>query len=304
MAEKEKKYDVVILGGGAAGLSAGIYAVRYGLSCCIVSKEIGGMANWAHKVENYPGIITDGADLMQKFYAKAKSLGVDFIIDEIGKIEKNPHGLEIILKNKQTILGKSLIIALGTEKRKLEIPGEKEFLGKGVSYCATCDAFFFKNKEVAVIGGGDSASKAALALVGIAKKVYVIYRGEALRCQEIDKRKLEASTSILCSAIPVLIKGNKKVEGLIINENGKERELKVDGVFIEVGVFPKSELARQVGLKIDESGYIVVNDAMETTVPRVFAAGDIVKSKLKQIIVASSQGAIAAKSAFDFVSTK
>ena len=301
-----ERYDVVILGAGPAGLSAGIYCARYGLSTIIIGKEIGGMANMAHKVENYPGFLGSGEKLMRKFHKQALKYGAEIINEELISIRSEKKSFNLTT-NKSKITSKALIIAFGTQRRKLNIPGEDKFLGKGVSYCATCDANFFRKKQVAVIGGGDSAAKAALLLSHIAKKVYMIYRSKSQKCDISTGKMLRTKKNIelFCNSSPIEIKGKDVVDELIIDIGGMdmphEKKIKVDGVFIEIGGLPLSDIARILGIEIDENDYIIVDSEMKTNVPGIFAAGDIIKSKLKQIIVSASQGALAAKSAYDYV---
>jgi len=303
----ETEYDIVILGAGPGGLSAAIYSARYGLKTIVISREVGGMANLAHKIENYPGYEGSGLELMQRFFKQAKQHGTEYLNDDLISIKKEKEGFVIVTSTKKFINVKAVIIALGTQRRKLNIPGEDKFLGKGVSYCATCDANFFRKKKVAVIGGGDSACKAVLLLSGIAKKVYMIHKSEKDKCEVIltDKIKKKNNIEIFPGTIPIEIKGNEKVSELIVDLGGKklpkEKKIKVDGVFIEVGSLPVSDIAKMVNLKIDKDDYILVDKEMRTNVPGIFAAGDVVKSRLKQVIVAAAQGAMAAKSAYDFM---
>jgi thioredoxin reductase (NADPH) len=200
-----------------------------------------------------------------------------------------------------------LIIATGTERKKLKIPGEVEFLGKGVSYCATCDSFFFKNKEVAVVGGSDCATTSALALSDIAKKVYIIYRGEKLKCENINEERLDKkkNVEILYNSFPLEILGKEKVEEIKIMSGGnKKRNIKIDGIFIEVGSTPLAEFTKSLNLKMDDEKFIHVDDNMKTSVDGIYAAGDVSSGKLKQVVVSSAQGAIAAKAAYEWLNKK
>ncbi len=304
--EEIEHYDVCILGGGPSGLTAAIYSSRYGLHTALISKDIGGMANLAHKIENYPGFIGSGFELMQKFYKQAEDFGTEFLSSEVADIHKDKTGFIIELRNEKVVHSKTVIVALGTEKRQLAIPGEKEFIGKGVSYCATCDANFFKKKIVAVIGGSNSATRAAKVLSAIAKKVYIIYRKEELRADkiEINSIKKDSKIEIMYNSIPTEIEGSSKVEEMEIETKGKKKKIKVDGVFVEIGAIPVTAITKRLNIKTDGEGYIDVNPDMETNVPGIFAAGDAIKSKLKQVVVASAHGAIAAKSACDFLKKK
>ncbi len=296
-------YDVCILGGGPAGLTAGIYSSRYKLHTALITKNIGGMASLAERIENYPGFEGSGCELMQLFHLQARRFGTEFLNSEVADIAKDKTGFVIELKNGGVVHAKTIILALGTEKKKLAIPGEEKFLGKGVSYCAVCDSNFFMGKRVAVIGGGDSACKSALLLAKIAKKVYVIYRGEGLKCPvekgEVDKA---GNIEIIYNTLPLEIKGDENVEVLEIMKEGRgKQKLKIDGIFIEAGSVPASSIVKKLKIKLDKQGYVNVNQNMETNVPGIFASGDAVKSKLKQVVVAAGQGAIAAKSAYDFL---
>jgi len=299
-------YDICILGGGPAGLTAALYSSRYCMHTALVTKEIGGMANLADRIENYPGFEGSGMELMQKFWNQARKFGAEYLNSEVANLHKDKTGFIIELKNGKVVHSKTIIIALGTEKRKLNIPGEQEFLGKGVSYCATCDAAFFRNKVVSVIGGSNSAAKAAVILSKLAEKVYIIYRKDDLRCDNIDRKAIEANKNIeiICNSIPVEIKGDKFVKSLVLEEDSKKRELKVQGVFIEVGEIPVASITKKLGIKTDEEGYIHVDEEMKTNVSGIFAAGDTIKSKMKQVVIAASQGAIAAKSAREYLSEK
>ncbi len=297
-----EEYDLIIVGAGPAGLTAGIYGARSGLKTAIISKEIGGTANSILLLENWPGFSGTGVELMKKFYDSVKKYDVDFITGEVKSLEKKGKNFIIKMENKE-FESKALIIATGSKRKQLKIPGEKELEGRGVSYCITCDAFFFKNKTVAVIGGSDCASGSALALAKVAKKVYVIYRGEHLRCEEIILENLEKNNKIelVYNAIPKEIKGKDNVESLVIKERGKERELKLDGIFVEIGSVPITEFSKNLKLKLDKENNIIVNENMETSVKGVFAAGDVTNSKVKQVLTSSAEGAIAAKNAGEYL---
>lgn len=304
--EKVYHYDVLILGGGPAGLASAIYSSRYGMKTALISKNMGGMINYAEEIENYPGYLGSGKRLMNKFFLQAKKFGADVLNDDIISIERDSNGLIVAVSSKKIIHAKTIIIALGTQKKRLNIKGEDKFLGRGVSYCATCDGNFFKGKDVAVIGGGDSACKSALLLSGIAKRVFLVHRAKEEQCEKILVKRMitKKNIEIFADSSPMEIKGEKKVSQLVIWKNNRELGLKVDGVFIEIGSMPLSDIAKLLGLKLDEEGYIHVDENMATNVRGVFAAGDVVKSKLKQVVIAASQGAIAAKSAYDYISGK
>lgn len=298
-----KSYDLIIIGAGPAGLTAALYAVRSGLKTALISKSIGGTANSILKIENWPGYSGTGAGLMKQFFDQLRNYKeLEIITKDVEKIAKEKNKFLVHTK-KENYECKTIILATGTERKKMNIPGEKEFLGKGVSYCVTCDAFFFKDKNVAVIGGSDCAATSALTLADIAKKVYVLYRGEHLRCEELTEKGLEhkKNVEIFYDAIPLKIHGKEKVNELEILHKGKKQKLKIDGVFVEIGAVPLAEFSKELKLDIDENGYIEVNEDMETSVSGIFAAGDITSHKLKQVIVASSQGAIASKAVHNFL---
>ena len=297
-----KKYDVVIVGAGSAGMTAGLYAARNGLKTAIVSKDIGGTANSILVLENWPGFEGSGSQLMKQFYDGVRKYDVDFIMSEVDSIEKNKK--EFLIKTKKgNLISKTIIISTGTERRKLKIKGEEKFIGKGVSYCVTCDAFFFKNKTVAVIGGSDCAATSAVSLSTIAKKVYIVYRGEKLRCEEINAERLKKTKNveIIYKAIPMEVNGNEKVESLKIKDKDKIRELKTDGIFVEIGSTPLVKFIENLNLKLDKEKYIVVDDSMKTSVEGIYAAGDVTNLEVKQIVTASAQGAIAGKSVHDYL---
>jgi thioredoxin reductase (NADPH) len=297
-----KTYDILIIGAGPAGLTAGLYSARNGLKTAVISKDLGGTANSILRIENWPGFKGSGAELMKKFYEQLKDYEIDFIMEEVLSIEKS--GKEFLVKaKKQEIKSKALIIATGTERKKLKIPGEVELLGRGVSYCVTCDSFFFKNKNVAVIGGSDCASTSALALSDISKKVYLIYRGEKLRCEDINEKRLEEkkNVEIFYNSIPSSILGKEKVEEIDITIKDKKKKIKVDGIFIEIGSTPLAEFAKSISLKMDSEKFIEVDKNMKTSVDGIYAAGDVTNHKLKQVVVSAAQGAIAAKSAYDWL---
>jgi len=305
----EETYDVLILGGGPAGLTAAIYCGRYNLKALVVAQSFGGTANLAGEVENWPGFVGSGRDLMRTVFEQAKRFGAEFLETSFEKVErleirdKKLEGEFILHAGDKQIKGKSLIVALGTEHRQLDIPGEKEFLGKGVSYCATCDGNFFRGKKVAVIGGADSAAKAALYLADICGKVTVVYRKHEMRCEPVSLSKICSTKNIeivyFSNAVEVI--GEGVVKGLKIDTEGKgESVLDVDGVFIEAGSVPATEVLAGLKLKM-EKGYVVVGKDMKSNVEGVFAAGDVTDSAMRQMITAAGEGAVAAKGVHEFL---
>jgi len=292
--------DLIIIGGGPAGLTAGIYAARSGLKTGIISKDIGGTVNSILMLENWPGFNGSGAQLMKQFYQHLKEYNVDIIMEEVENIDKK-NDLFVVKTSKNELNARALILATGTNRRKINITGEAELTGRGVSYCVTCDSFFFKNKIVGVIGGSDCATTSAIALSDIAEKVYVIYRGEKLKCEDINSIRLKKkkNVEIIYNAIPKEIIGKKEVESLIIEQNKNKIEIKLDGIFIEIGAVPLTKFAENLKLELDNEKYIIVDKNMRTSIKGVYAAGDVTNFPLKQVVVASSQGAIAAKTAYE-----
>jgi thioredoxin reductase (NADPH) len=292
-------YEVAIIGGGPAGLTAAIYAVRYKMKAITISPEWGGYTNYAHKVENWPSENTiSGIELGKKFLDHAKFLNAELITANVQAINKTKKGFEVITQ-KDRYEAERIIITSGTERTKLGVEGENEFLGKGVSYCATCDGFFFKNKDVAVIGSGDSACTSAVYLADIANKVYLMYRSSKLKAEPIwiDKVENNPKIELLPTTMPVRIEGDKVVKKVYCDDT---KELKVDGVFIEIGSTPSKFLIKKLGVKTDDKGYIVVDGNQKTNIDKVWAAGDITtnSSKFKQIVTAASEGAVAVFNAY------
>lgn len=290
-----KKYDLIIIGAGPAGLTAAIYAIRYRLNVLVIGKLIGGIMGEAYKICNYPSYpnIT-GFELAKKMLQQAKEIGVEIKQEEVVDVK---NGFEIVT-NKNKYFAKKIILAVGSERRKLQLENEKKFMGKGVSYCATCDASFYKDKIVGVVGGSDAALSSALLLSKLAKKVYIIYRQEKFYkaqpawVEEVKKNK--KITSFFNSSITQLI-GKERLEKIEINN---KKKIDVDGIFVEIGSVPNVELAEKLKVKINSDNYIIVDKKQRTNVAGVFAAGDITDNPLKQIVTACGEGAVAANSAY------
>ena len=296
----EKTYDLIVLGGGPTAIGCAIYAARFALDVLVIGKIFGGLIATTHLVENYPGITsTSGQGLMDMFKEHMNSLSIPYITDEIRSIE-NADEHFILHSFFQKFKAKSVVIATGSERKKMGIPGEEEFAGRGVSYCATCDGPFYRDKNVCVIGGSDSAAKEALFLSQNVKKVYIIYRGEEIRAEPINKKRVEKNhkIEIIYKTNIVEIKGDNTVKSVIF-DNGTEFE--VDGVFIEVGSIPNSDLAKRIGVKTNQKGEIIINRKSETNIPGIFAAGDVADAPFKQAITGVAEGVVAAYSAFDYV---
>ncbi|MBU5678589.1 MAG: FAD-dependent oxidoreductase [Candidatus Aenigmatarchaeota archaeon] len=306
---EDKNYDLLILGSGVAGLSAGIYAARYKLKTLIIGKDMG-MAAEAPEIENYPGIYgVSGVQLVKKITEHAREMGAEIIYDEIENIEKIEGGFKVKTSTNE-FFGKAIIYALGGMKRKLGLENENNFIGKGISYCATCDSRFFKDKIVAVLGGANSAATTSLLLSKYAKKVYLIHRRESLRADPtlIEKLKEAKNIEIIFNHVVKELKGDKRLEAVILENvaTGEKREIKLDGIFVEFGYVPNSFLAEKIGVEICEDGRIKVNEDMSTNIEGFFAAGDITSgsNRLDQIITAAAEGAIAANSAYKYLSKK
>jgi thioredoxin reductase (NADPH) len=296
----EKTYDLIVLGGGPSAIGCAIYAARFAMDVLVIGKTFGGLIATTHLVENYPAITSiSGQGLMDMFKDHMDSLKIPYISDEIRSIEKLDDHF-VLHSFFQKFKASSICIATGSQRRKLGIPGEDQFAGRGVSYCATCDGPFYKDKVVGVIGGSDSAAKEALFLAQNSKEVYIIYRGEDIRAEPINKKRVleNKKIEIIYKTIVVEIKGNNTVKKVIF-DNGKEFE--VDGVFIEIGSIPNSGLAKKVGVETNEKGEIIINRKSETNIPGIFAAGDVADAPFKQAITGVSEGVIAAYSAFDYV---
>ena len=289
-------YDVIIIGSGPAGLSAAIYGQRAKLRTLVIEKQplSGGQILNTYEVDNYPGLPgLGGFELGMKFRAHADSMEAEFIQAEVEKIEKTPEGYQIIT-NKDTFETKTVIFATGAGHRKLNVPGEEELLGMGVSYCATCDGAFFRDKVTAVVGGGDVALEDALFLARACKKVYLIHRRDTLRGAKVLQEKVMQAENIevLWNSQIEAILGEEQVEQIQVYNNIEEtrQNLSVDGVFIAVGILPNSKLAEGVA-DMDESGYIIAGEDGKTSAPGIFAAGDVRTKQLRQVITAAADGA-------------
>lgn len=299
----EKIHDLIIIGAGPAGLGASIYASRYRLEHVVIGNEIGGQIVEAWELENYAGFESiTGKELMEKFANQTKKLGAEIIQATVAKVEKKDDRFEISTADGKTYFAKTIIFALGMKARKANIPGEDNFIGKGVSYCATCDAMFFRNKEVVVVGGGDSAATAALHLSEFATKVTLMYRGEQVKFEPAWMEKIEKNPKIeIClSSVVKEVKGNGKVSAISYEQNGETKELSAQGVFIEIGTVPGVGVAKELGVDVDEQEYIIVDQTQKTNLENVYAAGDVTtgSNKFRQVITAVAEGAVASGSVY------
>jgi thioredoxin reductase (NADPH) len=296
-------YDLVIIGAGPAGLGASIYASRYKLNHVVIGGEIGGQVVEAWEIENYAGIESiSGKDLMEKFVKQTKDLGGIVIEGNVNKINKENDIFIVGTEDGKKYETKSIILALGMKARKMNIPGEDKFLGKGISYCATCDAMFYRGKDVAVIGGGDAAATAALHLAEFANSVQLLYKDGTKTFEPAWDEQMAKVGKIASSTFTNItsIIGDEKVEGLEYELNGEKKELAVQGVFIEIGSTPGVVVAKELGVSTDEQGYIVVDQTQATNVENVYAAGDATtgSNKFRQIITAVAEGAVSAGSVY------
>ena len=294
------EFELAIIGGGAAGYTAGIYAVRSGIKTVVFEKSFGGgLANVSPKIENFPGFESiSGMDLMDKMKKHASNYADIHFNEEVNKIEKLKDKFRI-LTDKETYNVKAIILCTGTEYRKLNAPGEKELTGKGVSYCATCDGFFFKGKKVAVVGGGNTALIESIFLKQIGcEEVFVIHRRDTLRAEDAYKNEaVEKGVIIIYDTHVESINGDQNVTYLDIHnvKTGEKSKLEVDGVFISIGEEPQNHFAKELGVKLDERGFIIVDKEQRTNVKGIYAAGDITGG-LRQVVTACAEGAIAALS--------
>lgn len=290
--------DVIVIGSGPAGLSAAVYAKRANLNVVVVEKVYYGTGQIAesHQVDNYLGFSgISGYDLGEKFREHAEYLGVEFKDGDAEGFEAFNEGWKVYLKKGEILETKTVIYAAGAIHRHLGIPGEKEFSGKGVSYCATCDGAFFKGKTTAVIGGGDTALDDALYLSDISSKVYLVHRRNAFRgsANTVEKLRAKENVEFVLEAKPDAITGSDKVENLRMEDG---RTLTVDGVFVAVGMIPMTEIVKDI-TKLDEAGYIVADETGKTSAKGFFVAGDVRTKALRQVVTAVSDGANAATSA-------
>lgn len=297
-------HDVIIIGGGPAGLAAGIYAVRRGLSTLIIEKKMpGGQLLLIKEIENYPGFgVIVGEELAARMTEQAKRLGVEFVMEEA--VDMQPAGnVKKITTPENEYSAKTIIIAKGGEYLKLGIPGEQELTGRGVSFCATCDGPFFKNRVIAVVGGGNKAVGDALYLSGMAKKTYLIHRRDTLRAEETNQKKLEeCGVELILDTIVEEVTGGPLVRSIKLRnvKTEEKRELPVDGIFISIGILPKTDVEKKSEIAVDGKGFIKVDRNQETNVLGVYAAGDITGGVM-QITTAVGDGCVAALSAYKYI---
>ena len=290
-------YDIIIVGAGPAGLTAALYALRANKKVLILeSKSYGGQIINAAKIENYPGIAeVSGFDYATTLYNQVKNLGAEFKFETVIRIEEDKS----VITKANTYQAKAIILATGSENRKLNLPNEDKFIGRGVSYCATCDGNFYRNKTVAVIGGGNTALEDAIYLSNLVEKLYLIHRRDEFRGEEklVDELKTKENVEIIFNSNVVSLNGDKKLDSIVVEDNsGNKKELNVDGLFIAIGREPKNSVFANI-IDLDENGYIKYTGDVHTNVSGIYVAGDAKVKELRQLTTAVSDGAIAATTA-------
>jgi len=292
-------YDVIIIGAGPAGLSAAIYSSRRALKTLVLGIDVGGQIAKSNEIGNYPGFEKiSGVELAMKFKSQAETFGAEIKIEQVKSITKNDESftVETIANNYQT---KTVILAFGKQPKELDVPGEEKYKGKGVTYCATCDAPFFRNKTVVVVGGGNSALDAALLSAKYANKVYLIHRRDIFTGEQIlvDKVKSEPKIEAILNETVNEIKGESIVKSIVL---GSGKEIDTDGIIVEVGYVISRALVEDL-VEIDEKNQIVINEKQETSARGIFAAGDLTTTPYKQVVISAGEGAKAALTAYNYI---
>lgn len=298
--------DVLIVGSGMAGLSAALYAARYGLKTTVIGHEFGGATSTAWTIENYPGYVEiDGYDLMMKVKEQAEKIGAEIVTDKVTKMEKSGNAFVVNTEEGQKYEAKTIVLAVGAARKKLNLPREEEFSkGKGVHYCTTCDGPLYREKTVAVIGSGDSAIKGLNLTVQYATKIYLLVRGDTIKAEPFNYEKIKHffgnKIEVMYNTQVTELLGDSRLSGVKLSD-GKKLEL--DGLFVEIGAQPEVELAESLGVELDEHGYVKVNNMMETNIPGLTAAGDVTNffGHFKQDVTAAAMGSVAATSAFKHI---
>jgi len=299
-------YDTIIIGGACAGLAAGTYAGRRAMKTLIITKDTGGQIATTPSVENYPAIdFITGPQLAEDMMNQALKWGAEITFDEVTKIEKKGDHEFVITGDKGTYTGKSIILAYGKTPRNLDVPGEKQYAGKGVSYCVTCDAPLFRNRTVVVVGGGNSAIEGALILSKVCAKVYIVHRRDEFRGEAVLVEQMKADPKIemvLTSVTEEVLGDGQFVTGLRVKNilDNTTRDLPVDGVFVEIGFIVNSALIKEL-VELDKLNQVITNKKMETSNPGVFACGDLTDSPYKQAVISAGEGATAALTAYSYV---
>lgn len=302
---KEELYDLIVIGGGVAALGAAIYAGRFEMRTAVIAEKLGGTIILTDEIANYPGFnkIT-GLDLADRIQNHVKDYNVEIVEKKVIRIEKCEEGCFKAFVDGKHYHTKTIIFATGTEWLKLKVPGEEEFTSKGVHYCALCDGPVYNGKVLGIVGGSDSAAKEALLLAKYAKKVYIIYRKEKIRAEPINLRKVinNDKIEIINNTNVVEIRGDKFVNSVVFDKPyNEDKEFKLDGLFINIGHIPLSELAKQAGVELNEKNEIKIDREAKTNVQGVYAAGDVADNKFKQAITGVAEGVTAAYSAYHYV---
>ena len=302
-------YDVIVIGGASAGLTAAMYGSRQGLNTLIITKDIGGQALLTNDIENYPAFEhIGGFELMNKFEQQAKNFGAEFVYEEVSSIRKDePRYLTIKTASDNQYNTRTIILAFGKTPRDLNVPGEKELKGKGVSYCAVCDGPLFKNKTVSIVGTGESALEAAMYLKQLASKVTIIHRtdkpiGSEETIDLLQQQQFNGKVSFIANSIVKSINGDSKVKSLTLfnSRTNSESKIAVDGVFVEMGYIAKTDIVKDL-VQLNDSKEIIVDKYCATSCEGIFAAGDVTDVPYKQAVISAGQGAIAALSAYNYI---
>jgi thioredoxin reductase (NADPH) len=301
-------YDIIIIGTGVTGWGAAMYAGRMQLKTLIIGDISGGTIMWTNDVENYPGFKKiSGPDLAKTIEDHAREYDIDVEETFVEDISQNKKLFAVKTKENHIFTGKTIILATGTKPRKLNVPGEDTYFGKGVHTCALCDGAFYKNKLVGVIGGSDSAAKEALLLTQWAKKVYVIYRGEEIHPEPVNMQRIqqkikENKLEIIPKTNVTEIKGEKYLNKVIFDtQYNEKKEFPIDALFVEIGHIPLSDLAKKLSIEVNKKGEIVIDRNAQTNVPGFYAAGDVTDTRFKQAIVGVAEGVLAVFSAYKFI---
>ncbi len=303
-------YDIVIVGGGPAGLTAAIYAARYELDTIVITKLVGGYMTEATIVDDYPGLPgIGGNELVERFVSHVRKFGVPIVTDEAVDIKREGGKWAVYTRLGKRYTGYAVVLAIGSRKRKLGVPGEDKLVGRGVSYCTTCDGPLFKDREVVVVGGGNSALISALYLAKICSRVYLVHRRNQFRAfpSYVEQALKNPKITPILNSVITEITGKEKVEAVKIKnrETGEEKIVRVDGVFIEIGLEPPTEFFKKIGIEVDETGHAITNPDMSTNLPGIYVAGDAAggpcKYRFEQIITAAAEGAKAADAAFKYI---
>jgi len=302
---KSTNYDIIIIGGGAAGMSAAIYASRGGMRTLLLEKlAMGGQANLTYEVDNYPGMGDNpsGEELSRRIEEHARKFGADFRREAVRSIENASGDVKTVVTRRNAYTTKAIIFATGAIPKKLGIDGEMQFTGAGVSYCATCDGAFFKGKDVAVIGGGNTAFEDALYLATMCKNVYILNRSEKFRASAIlvDKAKNTQNITIYTNAVTDRFEGSGQLERIYLTKDGEPGFINASGAIIAIGISPFTELAKSAGVETCELGFIKTDIYLATNLKGIYAAGDCRTTPLRQVITAAADGAIAAVSAINY----